>query len=423
VRREGGEGSWFSLSFEPSLERNGVVVRIGRAKESVRSFVMVMETRGHKRQRREGKDAVDVLPKNAWLIVAEKLDHYDRCAFGLTCWTLFDAVTTADAEREKSEPLLCGEGLNPTYLKEGDRPPLRLDLRRAKLLQQSPRFTFGWYKWVYHSLKRRKGAPTQRRRGQYLDDLYDSDLMHLASFQGKTNVLRWLKSQGMPLDHRYCMAGGGGGGHIEVLELLKREGCKFHEEASVAAARAGHTHVLEWLRENGCELGERTCSYAGLGGHIEVLEYLKAKGCALRGATCRSAARGGHLDALKWLQGQGLTFSARVVSSAASGGHLDVVKWLVAGGCQWRWNGRFIIAKAAEGGHLHVIKWLRSQGCDWDERVCLYATRGVRLNTLQWLLGQDPPAPWNKEDCQQVISRILSCGVDALCWMSSQQDD
>ena len=31
--------------------------------------------------------------------------------------------------------------------------------------------------------------------------------------------------------------------------------------------------------------------------------------------------------------------------------------------------------------------------------TCKYATKSGHLEILQWLRAQNPPCPWNKEDC------------------------
>ena len=38
------------------------------------------------------------------------------------------------------------------------------------------------------------------------------------------------------------------------------------------AALGGHFEVLQWARENGCPWNEETCSNAALGGYLEVIQ-------------------------------------------------------------------------------------------------------------------------------------------------------
>ena len=41
----------------------------------------------------------------------------------------------------------------------------------------------------------------------------------------------------------------------------------------------GHLDVLQWLRANGCPWDTNTCIYAAKGGHFELLKWAKANGC------------------------------------------------------------------------------------------------------------------------------------------------
>jgi hypothetical protein len=43
--------------------------------------------------------------------------------------------------------------------------------------------------------------------------------------------------------------------------------------------RGGHLEVLQWLRANGCPWDETTCAYAARrGGHSELLSWAQANG-------------------------------------------------------------------------------------------------------------------------------------------------
>ena len=45
------------------------------------------------------------------------------------------------------------------------------------------------------------------------------------------------------------------------------------------AAMGGHLEVLQWARANGCPWDEKTCMHAAEGGHLEVLQWARANGC------------------------------------------------------------------------------------------------------------------------------------------------
>ncbi|UPR03967.1 hypothetical protein HOP50_14g72980 [Chloropicon primus] len=114
--------------------------------------------------------------------------------------------------------------------------------------------------------------------------------MYLAAFQGSKKAMEWLVSQGIPLkikgkysgsDNNEVVAvvGAAAGGHIEILEWLKSEGCKFNEETCSCAAEGGHLDVLQWARSQNppCDWDERTCYCAARGGHLEILKWARSQ--------------------------------------------------------------------------------------------------------------------------------------------------
>ena len=45
------------------------------------------------------------------------------------------------------------------------------------------------------------------------------------------------------------------------------------------AAWGGHLEVLQWARANGCPWDERTCKRAAEGGHLKLLQWAISNGC------------------------------------------------------------------------------------------------------------------------------------------------
>jgi hypothetical protein len=142
---------------------------------------------------------------------------------------------------------------------------------------------------------------------------------------------------------------------IERLELAFALGmgrlrvCEF-------AARGGHLEVLQWARANGCGWGISTCHEAARGGHLEVLQWARANGCAWNASTCCEAARGGHLATLQWARANGCCWDTSTCTHAAMRGHLEVLQWARANGCEWDlWT--WVAA------HPAVREWLAANGC------------------------------------------------------------
>ena len=69
------------------------------------------------------------------------------------------------------------------------------------------------------------------------------------------------------------------GGHLELLQWARKNGCEMDRSVCAYAAKNGHLEVLQWARNNGCEWDTRTCAYAALNGHLEVLQWARNNGC------------------------------------------------------------------------------------------------------------------------------------------------
>merc|ERR1711934_1135959 len=87
------------------------------------------------------------------------------------------------------------------------------------------------------------------------------------------------------------------GGQLETLQWLKtQKGFKLNSVIIFGlACKSGNLEVLKWLRREGCRWNEEACTQAAFSGHLEMLKWLRSEGCPLHEWTCYGAARGGHL--------------------------------------------------------------------------------------------------------------------------------
>ena len=69
------------------------------------------------------------------------------------------------------------------------------------------------------------------------------------------------------------------GGHLEVLQWARRNGCPWDDNTTAFAAREGRLEVLQWLRENECPCDERVCRLSAQRGHLNVLRWAHENGC------------------------------------------------------------------------------------------------------------------------------------------------
>ena len=81
---------------------------------------------------------------------------------------------------------------------------------------------------------------------------------------------------------------------------------RWSEAAVAQAAKGGHFEVMQWLRQNGCPWSSTTCYLAAEGGHLDILKWVRSQDppCPWDESTCAEAAEGGHLEILKFARAQ-----------------------------------------------------------------------------------------------------------------------
>lgn len=176
-------------------------------------------------------------------------------------------------------------------------------------------------------------------------------------------------------------------GHLDCLKGM-REHCDTR--TSNCAAWYGHLNVLKWLRSEGVPCNESTCAEAIRMGHLDCLKWLREGGVPLKvwgeSGACAVAAGGRNMDVLKWLRSEGggvVPWDEWACAGAAECGQLDVLKWLRSEGAPWDW---WSCAKAAAWGHLDCLMWMKEQGGPFDPHVARgSASIGEHVNVLDWL--------------------------------------
>ena len=136
-------------------------------------------------------------------------------------------------------------------------------------------------------------------------------------------------------------------------------------ERGLAPRRGGgHLEVLQWARANGCSVGRedlRLCR-----------EWRPPGGAAVGARERRSVGRVDLRRAAEWRPPGGAAVGAR---ERLPVGRVDLRR--AAAAATWRccsgrartaapWDEK-TCADAAEGGHLEVLQWARANGCPWSE--------------------------------------------------------
>ena len=97
--------------------------------------------------------------------------------------------------------------------------------------------------------------------------------------KGYLSTLQHMHSRGRLSRKKYLCEDAARGGHLEVLQWARANGCPWDEKTCAGAAEGGHLGMLKWARENGCPWNEETCAKAAYGGHLEVLQWARANDC------------------------------------------------------------------------------------------------------------------------------------------------
>lgn len=183
-----------------------------------------------------------------------------------------------------------------------------------------------------------------------------------------------------------------GGGHLDVVKPLIREGATINVPASLTssgltaldmAARGCRIEVVKCLTNEKpnvdtggyCSDGHTTLDAAVMGGHLQDAELLlseradiNAPGNSSKGqATLEGAATGGHLGIAERLVREKVDvnmpygqFGQTVLNSVIGGGHPETVEYLVrekakvnadSSGCGWT-----ALYSATRGGHLETVE-------------------------------------------------------------------
>ena len=196
---------------------------------------------------------------------------------------------------------------------------------------------------------------------------WDARCAYTSARHGHANMFRWIwfNRESSPIDMDSLCSGAAFGGHLELLQLARREyRCPWDERTCKCAVRTGKLEILQWVRENRCPWDARTCSAAAKYGHLHILQWARKNGCPWNEFTCEAAAKYGHLHILQWAREEDCPWDARTCEAAAEAGSFEILQWARAQGCPW--DARTCEA-AAGAGFYEILQWAQNNGCPWNE--------------------------------------------------------
>ena len=169
------------------------------------------------------------------------------------------------------------------------------------------------------------------KEGCMLERLYVWD--H-AAYGGHLHLFEYLKEQKIPFPYGSSICDWAArNGQLEAIKWLRKEGCPTHEYHTCmeAAAEGGQWEVLKWLNSDEGydyeEWNQNTMKAAAGGGHLEIVKLLRCEGCPWDIKSCWSAVYYGHLEVLKYLYSEGCPWDLDYLCNYADQ-HSHIKEWL-----------------------------------------------------------------------------------------------
>lgn len=244
-----------------------------------------------------------------------------------------------------------------------------------------------------------------------------ANIVSAAAHSGSLELLEWLMAEGykitegadLPAARRRDFA---------LLEFLVNHNYTWHKRVTEYGALSGDVNVVIWLLDHGAPLPS-TCGAACKTGNREMVELFRARGVRFSVDSFTLAVKKSSVDFLEWLLTVRCPFNRNVIklaiTEAIKENRLDVLQWLHARNYQFDDNIElnnpleYLLLSAqitttiygadstliyppndplllmASHGSLEMVKWMSSVGGTFDAQAALYAARGGKLDTLQWL--------------------------------------
>ena len=120
---------------------------------------------------------------------------------------------------------------------------------------------------------------------------------------GDFGILEWAINKGCPLADDICECVAEYKQYDMLKHLIINHKCKLSASVLANVIRYDHTNIemIEWLIYNGCPLGTVVFEQAAYEGDIQLMILLKENGCEFDENTCKFALYNEQFEALQWL--------------------------------------------------------------------------------------------------------------------------
>lgn len=347
---------------------------------------------------------MDILPRELWVQIVSEMDD---CSKTLFYWSskVTGAIVREDREfRPLSSPKMVKYAAINSHL--------------------------GLLQWLMSCRYRNDRIPYHVGRSGCRDmiqwlmlkmDLTVDDVCDGAARGGHVNVLEWLKSKGCqpsPITPYHAARSGS----MECLSSAPVEhrrappqwtidnGCRINCRVIDGAARGGHLDMLQWMRRGGFIMNGNVSTEAATGGHIEVLQW-SIDVSIVRGSTaCQCAALKDRLDVLKWLIANGFVWNEVMYKNAVYKGHIHILEYITSDksftGSTHQKGMSQICPSAALGGQLKVLKWAVDRGMSIDTATFQNARKHSHI--MKWFKEQQLGPQYTEQERNRWRTQVLS---------------
>ena len=248
------------------------------------------------------------------------------------------------------------------------------------------------------------------------------NLIYNATFSNNEKLVFWLANQGWKISSKLCEIASRHG-HLKMLKSFINKNIPCDGYSTLEATKNGHLHTLKYLKKHNPNLINRYRLYstAAHHGHLNILKWISNTYPEKDWIpiVCSDATKQSHLHILKWLHSQNLFYNWDELSCeiASEKGDLKILKWLIDN--NYEVDMLNISYEAKLNGYVHILEWLQTLGyvINYDEYTCMLAIDFGHFHLLKWLKAQNPPCPWNKQDC---IEKASQKSQEIVAWIMEQ---
>ncbi len=321
-----------------------------------------------------------------------------------------------EGTRIRSTTISHGEKPSGLKLKKSTNKPPEMGIR-SKSLSNVDKSKYTAKRKIYSGARRISmiSIPTGKRKrsASTLEKLAPSSVnMNRAAKEGNLKELMQARNNDEEWNH-HTYAAAAAGGHLDIIQYLRKKGCSWDIETTRASANGGHLDTLKWVLSKGCKIDSTIFNGVIRNGKVDIVIWLHdhyLKYCLSEIRHNVAAVKSGNLDMVKLLRKWKYPWSDIIGRTACALGKLDIIKWLYDNksslpnnACQlaakhghlntliWLHNNTFDLGnsalEAARNGYLESLVWIYEQLKILPDTICAAAANGGNLSVLRWLIN------------------------------------